>query len=70
MANEGKLLAVVAPDTADASLAALRNVEGGEEASIIGEVREEPARMVVMHTQFGGTRMIDMLVGDPLPRIC
>ena len=70
VANEGKLLAVVAPDTADASLAALRNVEGGEEASIIGEVREEPARMVVMHTQFGGTRMIDMLVGDPLPRIC
>ena len=44
--------------------------EGGEEASIIGEVREEPARMVIMHTQFGGTRMIDMLVGDPLPRIC
>src|SRR5215217_678861 len=70
VANEGKLLAVVAPDTADASLAALRNVEGGEEASIIGEVREEPARIVVMHTQFGGTRMIDMLVGDPLPRIC
>jgi hydrogenase expression/formation protein HypE len=70
VANEGKLLAVVSPDTADASLAALRNVEGGEEASILGEVREEPARMVVMHTQFGGTRMIDMLVGDPLPRIC
>jgi hydrogenase expression/formation protein HypE len=70
VANEGKLLAVVAPDTADASLAALRNVQGGKEASIIGEVREEPARMVVMHTQFGGTRMIDMLVGDPLPRIC
>src|ERR671918_661485 len=70
VANEGKLLAVVAPDTADASLAALRNTEGGEEASIVGEVREEPARMVVMHTQFGGTRMIDMLVGDPLPRIC
>src|SRR5918999_1116859 len=70
VANEGKLLAVVAPDVADTSLEALRNVEGGEEASIIGEVREEPARMVVMHTGFGGTRMIDMLVGDPLPRIC
>ncbi|CAN5556127.1 hydrogenase expression/formation protein HypE [soil metagenome] len=70
VANEGKLLAVVAPESADAALEALRNIEGGEEAQIIGEVREEPARMVVMHTGFGGTRMIDMLVGDPLPRIC
>ncbi len=70
VANEGKLLAVVAPEAADAALEAQRSVEGGEEAEIIGEVREEPARMVVMHTGFGGTRMIDMLVGDPLPRIC
>jgi len=70
VANEGKLLAVVAPESADAALEALRNTEGGEDAQIIGEIREEPARMVVMHTQFGGTRMIDMLVGDPLPRIC
>ena len=70
VANEGKLLAVVAPESADAALEALHNTEGGEEASIIGEVREEPARMVLMHTGFGGTRMIDMLVGDPLPRIC
>ncbi len=70
VANEGKLLAVVAPEAADGALEALRGVEGGEEAEIIGEVREEPARMVLMHTGFGGTRMIDMLVGDPLPRIC
>ncbi len=70
IANEGKLLAIVAPEIADAALEVLRSVEGGEEASIIGEVREEPARMVLMHTGFGGTRMIDMLVGDPLPRIC
>jgi hydrogenase expression/formation protein HypE len=70
VANEGKLLAVVSPESADATLEALRSVEGGEEAEIIGEVREEPARMVLMHTGFGGTRMIDMLVGDPLPRIC
>lgn len=70
VANEGKLLAVVASEVADAALEALRGVEGGEEAEIIGEVREEPARMVLMHTGFGGTRMIDMLVGDPLPRIC
>jgi hydrogenase expression/formation protein HypE len=70
VANEGKLLAAVAPESADASLESLRNIDGGEEASIIGEMCEEPARMVLMHTQFGGTRMIDMLVGDPLPRIC
>ncbi len=70
VANEGKLLAVVTPEVADAALEVLRRCEGGEEAAIIGEVREEPARMVLMHTGFGGTRMIDMLVGDPLPRIC
>jgi hydrogenase expression/formation protein HypE len=70
VANEGKLIAFVAPDAAEPALEALRGIEGGEEAGIIGEVREEPARMVLMHTQFGGTRMIDMLVGDPLPRIC
>ncbi len=70
VANEGKLIAVVAAEPADAALDALRGTEGGEDAQIIGEIKEEPARMVVMHTQFGGTRMIDMLVGDPLPRIC
>jgi hydrogenase expression/formation protein HypE len=70
VANEGKLLAVVAPEAAEAAREALRSVEGGEQADVIGEVREEPARMVLMYTQFGGTRMIDMLVGDPLPRIC
>jgi hydrogenase expression/formation protein HypE len=70
VANEGKLLAVVAPEAADAALAAMRAAEGGEDAALIGEVRDEPAGMVVMHTGFGGTRMIDMLVGDPLPRIC
>jgi hydrogenase expression/formation protein HypE len=46
------------------------NMVEGEEAGIIGEIREGPERMVLMHTQFGGARMIDMLVGDPLPRIC
>ena len=70
VANEGKLLAVVAPEVADAAFESLRNTDGGEDAQIIGEVSEEPARMVIMHTGFGGTRMIDMLVGDPLPRIC
>jgi hydrogenase expression/formation protein HypE len=70
VANEGKLLAVIAPEAADSALKALRGVEGGEEAAVIGEIREEPSRMVLMHTRFGGARMIDMLVGDPLPRIC
>ncbi len=70
VANEGKLIAVVAPESADAALEALRAVPGGEEATLIGEIGEEPARMVLMYTQFGGTRMIDMLIGDPLPRIC
>ncbi len=70
VANEGKMLAVVAPGAADAAVEALRRLAGGEDAAVIGEVREEPARMVLMHTGFGGTRMIDMLVGDPLPRIC
>lgn len=70
VANEGKLLAVVAAEAAGAALAAIRGVPGGEDAAIIGEISEEPERMVLMHTQFGGTRMIDMLIGDPLPRIC
>jgi hydrogenase expression/formation protein HypE len=70
VANEGKLLAVVAPEMADLAVQALRSVPGGEEAAVIGEIAEEPARMVLMHTQFGGTRMVDMLIGDPLPRIC
>jgi hydrogenase expression/formation protein HypE len=49
---------------------ASNKVKGQEKAAIIGEIREEPARMVLMHTGFGGTRMIDMLVGGPLPRVC
>jgi len=70
VANEGKLLAVVAPDQADDVVQAMRAVPCGEDSVVIGEVREEPARMVLMHTEFGGTRMVDMLIGDPLPRIC
>ncbi len=70
IANEGQLLAVIAAGDADAALAALRAVPGGEEARIIGEVRTEHPGSVVGMTPFGGTRAIDMLVGDPLPRIC
>jgi hydrogenase expression/formation protein HypE len=70
MANEGKLVAFVAPDAADEALAALRSVPGCEQAAEIGEVRTEPPGMVLMHTSFGGRRVMDQLVGDPLPRIC
>jgi hydrogenase expression/formation protein HypE len=70
IANEGQFLAVVAPELADTALAALRAVPGGEEAVVIGEVREQPARTVLGTASYGGTRVVDMLVGDPLPRIC
>jgi len=70
IANEGQFLAVIAPDAADAALDAVRSVPGGEGAVIIGEVREQPARTVLAASAYGGTRVVDMLVGDPLPRIC
>jgi hydrogenase expression/formation protein HypE len=70
MANEGKLVAVVAPEAAAEALAALQAAPGGEQAAEIGEVRTEPGGMVLMETAFGGRRVLDMLVGDPLPRIC
>jgi hydrogenase expression/formation protein HypE len=70
MANEGKLVAFVAPEMADAALTALRRVAGCERAAEIGEVRTDPAGMVLVHTSFGGRRVMDQLVGDPLPRIC
>jgi hydrogenase expression/formation protein HypE len=70
VANEGVLVAFVAPDFADAALSALRAVEGHEQAAQIGEVRAEPPGMVLVETAFGGRRIMDQLVGDPLPRIC
>ena len=70
IANEGQFLAVVSAEFADAALQALRATPGGEEAVIIGEVREQPACAVLVTTLYGGSRMVDMLVGDPLPRIC
>jgi hydrogenase expression/formation protein HypE len=70
VANEGKLVAFVGPESADAALAALRTVPGCEEAAEIGEVRTEPPGMVLVETSFGGRRVMDQLVGDPLPRIC
>ncbi|CAN5693982.1 hydrogenase expression/formation protein HypE [soil metagenome] len=70
VANEGKLLAVVKEGAAESALDALRSMPGGEHAAFIGEVAEQPAGMVLVRTAFGGTRIMDMLIGDPLPRIC
>jgi hydrogenase expression/formation protein HypE len=70
VANEGKFVAVVAPEEAGAGLAALRSHPSGAEAAEVGEIITEPAETVVLRTGFGGTRIVDMLVGDPLPRIC
>jgi hydrogenase expression/formation protein HypE len=70
IANEGKLLAIVAPQKADAALAAMRNHPLGHEAAIVGTVQAEPAGLVFLRTDIGGMRVLDMLVGDPLPRIC
>ncbi len=70
IANEGQFIAIVAQDDAARALEALRATPGGEEAVIAGEVRAEPSRTVLGVNAYGGTRAIDMLVGDPLPRIC
>ena len=70
IANEGQFLAVVAPELSEAALEAVRGVPGGENAAIVGEIRAGPEYTVVARTSFGGTRRVEMLVGDPLPRIC
>ncbi|MGB2632370.1 MAG: hydrogenase expression/formation protein HypE [Candidatus Acidiferrum sp.] len=70
IANEGQFLAIVSAEHADSALGALRTTPGGEDAVVIGEIRDEPAGMVSVTTLYGGNRLVDMLVGDPLPRIC
>jgi hydrogenase expression/formation protein HypE len=70
VANEGKLVAIVAPETAETALEALRRQALGSEAAIVGEIRPEPSGLVLLETSLGGSRIVDMLVGDPLPRIC
>jgi hydrogenase expression/formation protein HypE len=70
VACEGRLVAFVAPGAADAILRAMRAHPLGEGSAIIGTVKASPAGMVLLKTQFGGTRIVDVLVGDPLPRIC
>jgi hydrogenase expression/formation protein HypE len=70
VACEGRLVAVVKQDQADQSLAALRAHPLGEQAAMIGQVTADPPGIVQLKTAFGGTRIVDLLVGDPLPRIC
>jgi hydrogenase expression/formation protein HypE len=70
IANEGKLVAFTAPEAAAEALAAMRSVPGSEQAAEIGEVAAETPPIVLSETPVGGRRVIDELVGDPLPRIC
>ena len=70
IANEGKLIACVAPDDVEGVLAAVQDNPYGKNAAVIGEVLADNPGKVFMETIIGGTRIIDMLTGEPLPRIC
>jgi hydrogenase expression/formation protein HypE len=70
VANEGKLLAIVAADDVDPALEAFRARPLGKDAAVIGAVIDEHPGMVTMKTRVGGTRVVDMLSGEQLPRIC
>lgn len=70
VACEGRFVAVVDPGDAEAALAALQAHAQGAGAAVIGHVSADPAGLVLLKTGFGGTRIVDLLVGDPLPRIC
>ena len=70
LANEGKLIAIAPRADAEALLAAMRAHPDGARSAIIGEVRDSPRKIVSMRTTFGGDRIVDMLVGEQLPRIC
>jgi len=70
VANEGCLVAIVAADVADQLVAAMRTLPEGRAACIVGEVTDEPAVRVVMSTLVGSRRIVDMLIGEQLPRIC
>ena len=70
IANEGKLIAIVTSSDARAVLKAMKKHPYGKEAAVIGEVTKEKPSRVVMNTRIGSSRIVDMLTGDPLPRIC
>ena len=69
-ANEGKLIAICPSAKADALLAIMRAHPLGQNAAIIGNVTDDPSHLVQMKTAFGGTRIVDWLAGEQLPRIC
>jgi hydrogenase expression/formation protein HypE len=70
IANEGKLLAIVGRDDAEKVLARMRKTRYGEDAVVVGEVVSSPARRLLVKTVIGSTRVVDMLAGEILPRIC
>jgi hydrogenase expression/formation protein HypE len=70
VANESKLVAVVPPDETDAALTAMRAHPNGSDAVRIGEIHAATPGIVALRMAMGGARIVDMLVGDPLPRIC
>jgi hydrogenase expression/formation protein HypE len=70
VANEGKLVAIVAPEDADAALTAMREHPLGSQAAVIGTVVDSHRGLVTLRTALGTTRVVDMLAGDQLPRIC
>jgi hydrogenase expression/formation protein HypE len=70
VACEGRIVAVVDGAQADAALDAMHGHPLGREAAVIGRIGDDPPGIVLLRTSFGGTRIVDMLVGDPLPRIC
>ena len=70
LANEGLFVAVVNEADADAAVALLREMPGGENATLIGEVRPDPAGVLIMNALLGGQRLVEMPDGDQLPRIC
>ena len=70
VASEGRIVAVVSAEACEAALVALQAHPLGAGAAVVGEIRSEPQGFVLLDTSFGGSRIVDMLVGDPLPRIC
>lgn len=70
IANEGQFIAIVSPDYEEKALHAIQSVPGGETACTIGEIEQRDRSIVLVRSLYGGMRAVDMLVGDPLPRIC
>jgi hydrogenase expression/formation protein HypE len=70
VACEGRIVVVVDGDAAEDALGVMRRYPLGANASVIGRIAKDPPGLVLLNTTFGGTRIVDLLVGDPLPRIC